>query len=93
MKIASGWYRKGLGEALGLLVGALVLGTAFPHILIALKLQLNWETVLITTSITSLSGGIAMLTLVPDGPYITRSNTFNGKIIFTIFKQKEVKLN
>jgi MFS family permease len=32
-----------------------------------------------------------MLTLVPDGPYITRSNTFNGKIIFTIFKQKEVK--
>jgi len=91
MKIASGWYRKELGEALGLLVGALVLGTAFPHILVALKLQLNWETVLITTSATSLLGGIAMLTFVPDGPYITRNSSFNGKTIFSIFKQKEVK--
>lgn len=33
MKIASGWYQKDLGHALGLLVGALILGTAFPHLL------------------------------------------------------------
>ena len=33
MKIAAGWYRTGLGNALGFLVGALVLGTAFPHLL------------------------------------------------------------
>jgi MFS family permease len=31
MRIAAGWYREGLGNALGWLVGALVLGTAFPH--------------------------------------------------------------
>ena len=30
MKIAAGWYAQGLGWALGVLVGALVLGTAFP---------------------------------------------------------------
>ena len=33
MKIAAGWYQKGLGNALGFLIGALVLGTAFPHLL------------------------------------------------------------
>lgn len=33
MKVAAGWYERGLGGALGLLVGALVLGTAFPHLL------------------------------------------------------------
>ena len=33
MKIAAGWYPRSLGDALGLLVGALVLGTAFPHLL------------------------------------------------------------
>ena len=33
MKIAADWYEKGLGKALGYLVGALVLGTAFPHLL------------------------------------------------------------
>lgn len=33
MKIAASWYSGGLGKAIGYLVGALVLGTAFPHLL------------------------------------------------------------
>jgi hypothetical protein len=33
MKIASGWYQKGLGRALGFLVGALALGAALPYLL------------------------------------------------------------
>ena len=33
MKIAADWYDKGLGKAMGFLLGALVLGTAFPHLL------------------------------------------------------------
>lgn len=36
MKIAAGWYAKGLGWALGVLVGALILGTALPFGLRAL---------------------------------------------------------
>ncbi len=36
MKIAASWYREGLGLALGVLIGALVLGTALPHGLRAL---------------------------------------------------------
>ncbi|MCU0930644.1 MAG: MFS transporter [Serpentinimonas sp.] len=36
MKIASQWYSRGLGAALGLLVGALVLGSASAHALRAL---------------------------------------------------------
>ena len=33
MKIAADWFEQGLGKALGWLLGALVLGTAFPHLL------------------------------------------------------------
>ncbi|WP_317131413.1 MFS transporter [Maribacter sp. ACAM166] len=33
MKIAADYYKKGLGKALGFLVGALVLGTAFPFLI------------------------------------------------------------
>ena len=36
MKIAASWYRERLGAVLGLLIGALVLGTALPHGLRAL---------------------------------------------------------
>jgi MFS family permease len=37
MKIATQWFPKGLGAALGLLIGALVLGSASPHALRALS--------------------------------------------------------
>ncbi|EGI77043.1 MFS transporter [Hylemonella gracilis] len=36
MKIAASWYREGLGPAMGVLIGALILGTALPHGLRAL---------------------------------------------------------
>src|SRR5688572_23058242 len=61
MKIAADWYEKGLGKALGLLVGALVLGTAFPHLLRNRSFELPWKTVLYCTSAFALAGGLLML--------------------------------
>lgn len=91
MKIASGWYKEGLGKALGYLVGALVLGTAFPHVLKAVELQLEWRAVLITTSVVSFTGGIAVLALVPDGPYLKKGADFQGKALCTLFNRKDLK--
>ncbi|MCC8426531.1 nitrate/nitrite transporter [Mucilaginibacter sp. UR6-11] len=68
MKIASDHYRQGLGKSLGFLVGALVLGTAFPHLLKSMIAVLPWKYVIYSTSILSALGGCAMLLLVPDGP-------------------------
>ncbi|MES2329212.1 MAG: MFS transporter [Bacteroidota bacterium] len=69
MKIASDHYQKGLGRSLGFLVGALVLGTAFPHLLKTFTVDLPWKYVVYGTSILSVTGGSLMLLLVPDGPY------------------------
>lgn len=69
MKIASDYYQKGLGKSLGFLVGALVVGTAFPHLVKSLTTGLPWKYVLFATSGLSVLGGLAMLLLVPDGPY------------------------
>jgi hypothetical protein len=77
MKIAAGWYRQGLGKALGFLVGALVVGTAFPHLLKGSDQSVLWETVIIYISSISLAGGILMLVLVPDGPYLFKGTKFN----------------
>jgi len=73
MKIAAGWYRAGLGAALGWLVGALVLGTAFPHLLRGLSGDLPWTAVVLSTSGLALLGGVALAALVPDGPHLKPS--------------------
>jgi len=69
MKIASDHYQQGLGKSLGFLVGALVLGTAFPHFLKSMTAGLPYKYVIYGTSILSALGGVAMLLLVPDGPH------------------------
>ena len=91
MKIAAGWYKKGLGNAIGLLVGALVLGTAFPHLIKSTGGSLPWEQVLFFVSAVSFAGGILMYLLVPDGPHISSGTKFNPKAILTIFKYKELR--
>lgn len=69
MKIAADYVQAGLGKWLGFLVGALVLGTAFPHLLKSVTAQLPWQYVALATSGLAALGGLAMLLLVPDGPY------------------------
>ncbi|UZR93769.1 MFS transporter [Chondrinema litorale] len=84
MKIAADWYEKGLGKALGFLVGALVLGTAFPHLLNSMHTVLNWQHVLISVSLFAISGGILIL-ILRDGPFRKKGSKFNPKAIFKIF--------
>ncbi|QKJ32783.1 MFS transporter [Mucilaginibacter mali] len=69
MKIAADHYEQGLGKSLGFLVGALVLGTAFPHFLKGMTAGLPWRYVIYATSTLATLGGVAMVLLVPDGPY------------------------
>lgn len=76
MRIAAGWYREGLGAALGVLIGALVLGTALPHGVRALGgdglggggVALPWQALLLGVSALAALGGLATLLLVPANP-------------------------
>ncbi len=72
MKIAAGWYAQGLGWALGVLVGALVLGTAMPFGLRALGAAWEWQTVMVVVALVAASGGVLMALAVPDGPHLVR---------------------
>jgi MFS family permease len=86
MKIAAGWFRDQRGLALGLLIGALTLGKAFPHLLTAISGE-SWRTPMLMVSALSAIGGVLVLAIVKDGPYVTPTSPFDphaiGRIIGT----------
>jgi MFS family permease len=81
MKIASDYYQSGLGKSLGFLVGALVIGTAFPHLLKNFTIGFPWKYVIYSTTSLSVLGGLSVLLCIPDGPYHKRG----GKLELTAF--------
>lgn len=85
MKIAASWYEQGLGRALGYLVGALVLGTAFPHLLRGTGTELPWQQVIVGVSLLAAGGGLLMWWLVPDGPHLPKGSPFNPRVFGLIF--------
>ena len=86
MKIATDYYNKGLGKSLGYLVGALVLGTALPHLLKDLMQGYSWKTIIISISVLATFGGLVMLLFVPNGPYRTAGKKLDITVCFSIFK-------
>ncbi len=86
MKIASDHYQKGLGLSLGFLVGALVLGTAFPHWVKSMSFGLPWKAVIWTSSTLCVLGGLVMFILVPDGPFRRKASTLKWKSFLSGFK-------
>jgi len=87
MKIAADYYKEGLGKSLGFLVGALVLGTAFPHLLKEFSGNFSWKWVLVITSSLALLGGLMMLLFVPDGPHRKASQTIRFSAFLQVFKK------
>ena len=87
MKIAADHYGKDLGKVLGFLVGALVLGTAFPHLVKSYSDSLSWKLVFVITSCLAFLGGSLML-LVPNGPFRKASHRIDFSSLFTIFRVK-----
>jgi len=68
MKIASQWFQRGLGAALGLLVGALVLGSASAHGLRGLGSALPWPSVMLGVAALAAAGGVLLHALLPEPP-------------------------
>ena len=91
MKIASDYHKEGLGKALGYLVGALVLGTAFPHLLKSLGSALSWQKVITATSVCSAIGGTLILAFVPDGPYRAKSTALDLSAFLKVFQKREFR--
>lgn len=92
MKIAAQWYTRGLGAALGLLIGALVLGSASAHALRALSGTLPWPTLMLGVAAMAALGGVMLYALVGDAPgAVARVTTLQWRALATLWTDARVR--
>ena len=81
LKAMSSWYRKGRGFALGVMIGALTLGSALPHLVNAVG-GLGWRETLTIVTLLTVTGGLVADRLCQDGPFMVPA----GQVDFTQIK-------
>jgi MFS family permease len=90
LKAMATWFRQGRGMALGVMVGALTLGSALPHLVRALG-GLDWRTVVLVTSLATVAGGTLAL-VGPDGPFPFPQAPFRPREAMRAVRDRQVRL-
>ncbi len=91
MKIMASWFKSGRGMAIGILVGALTVGSAFPHLLKVMG-HPDWRQLILIASALSAVGGLICLIFVKDGPYHTEGAKFDWRYIGKSLGNQGVRL-
>ncbi|MEM9439938.1 MAG: MFS transporter [Pseudomonadota bacterium] len=90
MKIVVGWGHQDRGFLVGLLVGALTLGSALPH-LITFAGGANWRLAIVVTSAASAIAGILVLS-ISLGPHHGKATKFDPRVIIAAWTNRRVRL-
>jgi MFS family permease len=92
MKIAASWFQHNRGAALGIIVGALTIGSAFPHLLASLAVAVPWRTMMLTSSAFAIAAAVLILAVVRDGPYLSATAPFDPHAVGRVFTNRRVRL-
>ena len=91
LKLMATLFREGRGIALGILVGALTVGSAMPHLVNGMG-GLDWRVVIYATSALTLIGGLIAGFAVGEGPYPFPRATFDPGQAGRVFANRGVRL-
>jgi len=91
LKLMATWFQRGRGAALGVLVGALTLGSAAPHLVNGLG-GADWRGVVVATSALTAAGGALVLLAVREGPFAFPRARFDPRQAGRVFRNRGVRL-
>ncbi len=91
LKIISGWFSIARGMALGVLVGALVIGSALPHLVRAAGLP--WQGVILAASLLATVAAVMVVALVADGPHEAPPSPFSWRHIGSVVRNRGFRLS
>jgi MFS family permease len=91
MKIVATWFRSGRGLAIGILVGALTVGSAVPHFFRSIA-DLPWRGTLLTASGLSLLAALVIWLWVSEGPDRFPAARFDFHMAGAVFRERGPRL-
>jgi MFS family permease len=91
MKIMATWFREGRGLAIGILVGALTVGSAMPHLVRGVT-DLPWRQTLLVASVLAAAGALLTVLFVREGPYAFPPARFDLRMAAAIFRERGPRL-
>jgi MFS family permease len=91
MKIMATWFREQRGLAIGILIGALTVGSGSPH-LIRGATHLPWRETLLAASALTLLGAAITLALVREGPHRFPAARFDMRMAVAVFRDRGSRL-
>lgn len=91
MKIMATWFREGRGLAIGILVGALTVGSAAPH-LIRGATDLPWRSTLLAAAALAAAGTAITALAVGEGPHRFPGARFDIRMALAVFRERGLRL-
>lgn len=92
MKIMATWTRQDRGFGIGLLVGALTLGSASPHLINAFGGVGQWRSVMMVAAGSAVAGAFIAALFVVEGPYRASSPPFRWDQVGRILVDRDISL-
>ncbi len=92
MKIMTTWTREDRGLGIGLLVGALTVGSASPHLVNAVGGIGDWRLAMYFAAGSALLGGVIAFVFVEEGPYRSPSPRLSLTHLRDILRARDVML-
>jgi len=92
MKIMAGWFRDRRGLAMGVMVGALTVGSAAPHLLRVAGGIGDWRHVLYLSAGLATAGGLIALFGLQTGPYEAPTAPFDPRAVGRILRDRATML-
>ncbi|WP_372619977.1 MFS transporter [Falsiroseomonas sp.] len=91
MKLAASWAEGDLGLLIGLLVGAVTLGSALPHLAPTLLGGIGWQAAYLGAGVLAAAGGVAILAFRP-GPLLGARPPFRPSQALEAWRNKGLRL-
>ena len=92
MKLVATWCRADRGLGIGILVGAITLGKAAPHLVNILFGEVAWRSVLVVTSLLAVAGGLLAQIALRPGPFLLAASPFEWRFVGRVLSHRPTRL-